>query len=98
MHRLLRECGERCLAPPSVRRPFQVKATVIQRLSLSTDSRMVFGGVDLIQDGSEPCLPAHGISEREELGAASQRGSASQKDVLDVIKLKHGTVARGSLH
>jgi len=54
--------------------------------------------VNLFQDLGKPCAAACGIAEREELVAAGKRRSASQENVLYVIKLKHGKVTRGSLH
>ena len=50
---------------PSARRPFQVKATVIQRFSFSTDSRMVFAEWTLSRMAASHARPPAGsLNER----------------------------------
>ena len=83
---------------PSARRPFQVKATVTQRLLLFDGLRMVFARTDctLFKNVADShARPPAASAKREKLVAAGQRRGAGQQDVLDVVELKHSMAARG---
>ena len=75
---------------PSARRPFQVKATVTQRLFLSTEAVHRCGRLHRFQDCRQPGPSTRGVAKRKEFVSAGERRRARQQDVLDVVEFKHG--------
>ena len=76
-------------ATPSARRPFQVNATEIQRLSWSID---VIDGLrrgNFVKDPSEPSPPLCRLTERKEFVAPGECRNARQQDMLDIVKFQH---------
>ncbi len=74
---------------PSARIPFQVKATVTQRLSLSTLARIAATECTFSLICGEPSAAAGAVSERQELVSPRERRRARQQDVLNVVELEH---------
>ena len=75
---------------PSARNPFQVKATVTQRLSFSTEARIAAADCTVSRIAASHSRPPAPITKREKFVSSRERGRAGQQDVLNVVELEHG--------
>ena len=75
---------------PSAPRPFQVNATVTQRLSCSTEARIAAADCTFSRIARQPSPSTGGVAKRQELVSPGERRRAGQQDVLDVVKFEHG--------
>ena len=76
---------------PSARNPFQVKATVTQRFSFSTEARIAAADCTFSKMAASHSRPPAALTKREKLVSPRERRRTGQQDVLNVVELKHGS-------
>ena len=81
---------------PRALRPFQVNATVTQRLSSSTESRTSAADCTVLRILVQPRPATRSAAKRQKLISSGKGRSAGQQDVLNIVKFEHDSLLRSA--
>ena len=81
---------------PSARRPFQVNATVTQRLSFSTEARTSAADCTVSRIAASQARPPAALRNDRNSYRRGDRGHAGKQNMLDVVELEHNISPQAS--